>query len=42
MKRNGITTPFPNEFRSPPTWRVATERGIGGKYVRRTPRTVRH
>jgi hypothetical protein len=31
MNRNGMTTPFPNELRSPPTWSVATARGMGGK-----------
>ena len=30
--------PFPNALTSPPTWRVVTERGRGGKYVRRRPR----
>jgi hypothetical protein len=39
---NGITIPFPNEFTSPPAWRVNTDRGSGGKYVRRSPRTVGH
>jgi hypothetical protein len=42
MNMNGRTIPFPNEFTSPPTWSVATERGSGGKYVRRRPRTVGH
>jgi hypothetical protein len=40
MKRNGSTTPFPNEFASPPAWRIETARGRGGKYVRRRLLTV--
>jgi hypothetical protein len=43
MNRNGMTTPFPKELTSPPACRVVTERGMGGKYVRRRPPlTVRH
>jgi hypothetical protein len=42
MKRNGMTKPFPYEFTSPPACRVSTERGSGGKYVERRPRTVGH
>ena len=39
---NGITIPLPNALTSPPTWSVMTERGSGGKYVERSPRTVGH
>ena len=38
----GITIPFPNAFTRPPACSVSTDLGSGGKYVRRTPRTVGH
>ena len=41
-EQDGITFPFPNELMSPPAWSVRTERGSGGKYVERSPRTVGH